>query len=210
MKTFVLAIPPTPKSSTTHPDLAKKYATPVLITDSGAASGLQTLPRGRILITKSSFTTPNDIYLISGLVSLETKIRHSIDIVSFDGQATKLTNFTQAALDGKQMSVGEEFWFKGANNVDVQGWVLKPYGWRMGQKKKYPAMLAIHGGPHGAWTDQWWNIMNFNGWSVLSFGLVLIDIQWSPVKAILLWQSTLLEVLRLVKVRVSSRFFLSV
>lgn len=163
IKTFVLPIPPTPKASTTHPELAKKYTTPVVITDTAAASGLQALPYGRILITRSSFISPNDVYLISGLKSLEIEIQQSDDIVTFKGQVSKLTHFTQDTLKGKQMSNGEEFWFKGANNVDIQGWILKPYGWKEGQKKKYPGLLFIHGGPQGAWEDQWSTRWNYNG-----------------------------------------------
>ena len=52
----------------------------------------------------------------------------------------------------------EDLWFAGANGDSVQAFVLKPPGWKAG--KKYPAVLLIHGGPQGAWLDQWhgrWN-----------------------------------------------------
>lgn len=147
MKTYVLPIPPTPDKSTTDPSLAPKYTTPVLLTEDGAASGLQSLYYGRVLISKSSYTTPNDVYIISGLKTLETEIQQSDEPVAFKGQIQKLTSLTEAALKDKKLSAGEEFWFKGANYIDVQGWVIKPYGWKEGQKKTYPGLLLIHGGP---------------------------------------------------------------
>ena len=75
----------------------------------------------------------------------------------------KLTSFAEPDLKGKELSEGEEFWFKGALGKDVQGWALKPKGWKAGEKKKWPAILLIHGGPQGAWEDQWSTRWNPNG-----------------------------------------------
>jgi dipeptidyl aminopeptidase/acylaminoacyl peptidase len=41
----------------------------------------------------------------------------------------------------------EELNFKSADGTNVQGWLMKPLGWRAGER--YPLILAIHGGPHG-------------------------------------------------------------
>jgi len=74
-------------------------------------------------------------------------------------EAVQITRFTEEELKEKTMIAGEEFWFKGATR-DVQGWILKPQGFKEGDKKKWPAILLIHGGPQGAWEDQWstrWN-----------------------------------------------------
>lgn len=146
VKTYVLPIPPAPEKSTTDPHLPAKYTTPVVITSTGAASGLQTLPYGRAIISRSSYTSPNDVYLISGLNSVETEILQSDEPITFKGDVRQVTRFTEDSLHGKKLSVGEEFWFKGAEDKDVQGWVLKPRGWTEGDKKKWPVVLLIHGG----------------------------------------------------------------
>ncbi|MFH1446262.1 MAG: S9 family peptidase, partial [Chloroflexota bacterium] len=39
----------------------------------------------------------------------------------------------------------EELWFKGSDNNDLQGWIIKPPDFDL--KKKYPSILEIHGGP---------------------------------------------------------------
>jgi dipeptidyl aminopeptidase/acylaminoacyl peptidase len=41
----------------------------------------------------------------------------------------------------------EEFNYKSFDGTAIQGWLMKPNGWRAG--RKYPLILSIHGGPHG-------------------------------------------------------------
>jgi dipeptidyl aminopeptidase/acylaminoacyl peptidase len=41
----------------------------------------------------------------------------------------------------------DEFRFKSFDGSEIQGWVMKPAGWR--EDRKYPMILSIHGGPHG-------------------------------------------------------------
>jgi dipeptidyl aminopeptidase/acylaminoacyl peptidase len=53
-------------------------------------------------------------------------------------------------------------WWKGAENADVHGWLLKPPGFD--PAKRYPAVVLIHGGPQGAWGEAWsyrWNPQMF-------------------------------------------------
>ncbi|KIM43099.1 hypothetical protein M413DRAFT_443914 [Hebeloma cylindrosporum] len=160
VKVFALQVPPTPSHSTTHPKLDSKYTTPVAITHTKAASGLQTLPGGSLIFSQSSLTSPNDVFIVRDLKSLEATILSGDAAASANVKPEKLTRFTEADLKDKGLSEGEEIWFKGALNKKVQGWVLKPKGWKEGEKKKWPALLLIHGGPQGAWEDQWstrWN-----------------------------------------------------
>lgn len=123
---------------------------------------------GRLLISQSSFTSPKDVYLISGLKELEANLIASDSPVEFQGDVQQITHLTADQLKGKTLDKGENFWFKGANDKDVQGWLFKPKGWKEGETKKWPALLLIHGGPQGAWEDDWSTRWNPNG--TLSFG----------------------------------------
>ena len=58
----------------------------------------------------------------------------------------RLTHFAKEALEGKNLSEGEEIWFKGALGKDVQAWILKPKGWKAGERKRWPVVFVIHGG----------------------------------------------------------------
>ena len=79
----------------------------------------------------------------------------------------QLTKFTADELKGKSLSQGEDFWFEGAKHR-IQGWIVKPPGFKEGEKRKHPIVLLIHGGPQGAWEDQWstrWNPQGERGLS---------------------------------------------
>ena len=41
----------------------------------------------------------------------------------------------------------EELKLKSFDGTPIQGWLMKPVGWR--EDRKYPLILSIHGGPHG-------------------------------------------------------------
>jgi dipeptidyl aminopeptidase/acylaminoacyl peptidase len=68
------------------------------------------------------------------------------------------------------MSPLEPFWFTGAHGDKVEGFLVKPPNFDA--SKKYPVKFLIHGGPQGAWGDDWsyrWNPELFaaNGYVVI-------------------------------------------
>ena len=144
VKIFVLPVPLTPKDSTANPGLSS-YATPVELVGSAASSDIQPLGDNRLLFTQSSFTSPNDVFVLEGLKALEVELDGNRE-ASFKGSVKQVTKFTEEALKGKQLAEGEDFWFKGAEGKDVQGFILKPKGWKQGETKKWPVLLLIHGG----------------------------------------------------------------
>ena len=81
-----------------------------------------------------------------------------------------LTHINDQLLSQINMPDGEPFWFTGAHNDQVEGTLVKPPNFDA--SKKYPVKFLIHGGPQGAWGDDWsyrWNPMLFaaNGYVVL-------------------------------------------
>ncbi|MCG3227309.1 MAG: S9 family peptidase [Candidatus Heimdallarchaeota archaeon] len=44
----------------------------------------------------------------------------------------------------------EEIRYKGYNDVEIQGWIVKPPNFD--ENKKYPMIVEIHGGPHATWS----------------------------------------------------------
>lgn len=152
IKVFAINIPDTPSASTTNPDFPDDFL-PHALTHTGAASGIQVLPNARLLFTRSSYTAPNDVFVLRNLKeSVTAEVAKSVTV-------EQLSQFTADALHGKNLAQGEEFYFDGAEHK-IQGWIIKPVGFEEGAKKKYPVVLLIHGGPQGAWEDQWstrWN-----------------------------------------------------
>lgn len=175
VKVWALPVAATPEKSTTEPRLDKKYSIPVALTHTHAAGDAKILPKGRLLFSQSSFTSPKDAFIIEDLSSIERAILDGSAEALKDLKPTRLTHFAKEGLEGKHMSEGEEFWFKGANDRQVQGWVLKPNGWKAGEKKKYPGLLLIHGGPQGAWEDQWSTRWNPNVFANQGYFTVMIN-----------------------------------
>lgn len=62
-----------------------------------------------------------------------------------NGEARQLTDINRDLLAEIELGEIEEVWYQGADNNDLQGWILKPPGFD--KTKQYPAILEIHGGP---------------------------------------------------------------
>jgi dipeptidyl aminopeptidase/acylaminoacyl peptidase len=81
-----------------------------------------------------------------------------------------VANLNEAIFTGVEMSPLESFWFTGAHGDKVEGFLVKPPNFD--PNKKYPVKFLIHGGPEGAWGDDWsyrWNPELFaaNGYVVI-------------------------------------------
>ncbi|GAQ18983.1 prolyl tripeptidyl peptidase precursor [Oceanobacillus picturae] len=63
-----------------------------------------------------------------------------------DGTLTQLTKSNRAFLEEVAIAKPETISVKADDGKEIQGWLLKPYGFTEG--KKYPFVLEIHGGPH--------------------------------------------------------------
>ncbi len=73
------------------------------------------------------------------------------DVVVFDvaagGDIRKITDVNGDILAGVELGEVEDVWYESSDGLEIQGWIVKPPGFD--PSKKYPLMLAIHGGPHG-------------------------------------------------------------
>lgn len=76
-----------------------------------------------------------------------------------DGAGAKqVTHQNSALVEQLDMSAAEQFWFEGAGGTKVEGLLVKPP--HFDASKRYPMLFLIHGGPQGAWDDEWgyrWN-----------------------------------------------------
>ena len=67
----------------------------------------------------------------------------------------KLTTFNDDLQKEVAFSDAERIVYKSVDNLEVEGWLMKPYGYQPG--KKYPVVLYIHGGPHSAYGEGWFD-----------------------------------------------------
>jgi len=104
-----------------------------------------TFSDGILYFTRMSIQAPNEIW------RLDLSRGHDTNPIA-------VTHMNDALLSQIDMQPLESFTFKGANNEDVQGFMVKPPGFD--PNKKYPLKFLIHGGPQGAWGNEWtyrWN-----------------------------------------------------
>lgn len=130
----------------------------------GVNRSLALLPNDQVVIfTRQSQSQPNEIY------------RADTD---GDGEATQLTHFNDELLEGLEMGQVEEFWYEGAGGDRVRSWLIRPPGFRQGQR--YPVVFLIHGGPQGSWLDTFhfrWNTQMF---AAPGYVVVAMDFHGSP------------------------------
>ena len=119
-------------------------------------------PDGKMLVfDRMSVAAPNEIYS-APLMFPQCRIAVPPNAYSIPdcllSKAQRVTNLNGPVLSQVQMQLLENFWFTGALKEKVQGFVVKPPNFDT--DKKYPVKFLIHGGPEGAWGDDWsyrWN-----------------------------------------------------
>ena len=94
-------------------------------------SGFSLSREGRILAySASDVTHPAEIY-VAPLAA---------------GADRRLTSFNDTLLSQVVVIPADTFWFTSVGGLRIEGWLMKPFGYRAGQR--YPLVLSIHGGPH--------------------------------------------------------------
>jgi len=131
-------------------------------------------PDGKELIfTRMSLKAPIEIYAADATVNGCPARTGNVDPGKEDCSLSKdwaLTHTNDKLLSQIIMSDGEPFSFTGAHGDWVEGTLVKPPNFEA--STKYPVKFLIHGGPQGAWGDDWsyrWNPELFaaNGYLVI-------------------------------------------
>src|SRR6516164_8653977 len=111
-------------------------------------------PNGVLYFTRMSIAAPNEIWrLVFAGQPLANLAQTSGRLMTKHDAPVPVTHMNDALLSQIDMQPLESFTFKGANNDDVQGFMVKPPGFD--PNKKYPLKFLIHGGPQGAWGNEW-------------------------------------------------------
>lgn len=93
----------------------------------------------RIAYVATSITRPTELY-----------------IAGIDGRnERKLTSFNDALTREIAFPDAERFTYPSVGGLEIEAWLQKPHGYEAG--KKYPLVLYIHGGPHAAYGEGWFD-----------------------------------------------------
>jgi dipeptidyl aminopeptidase/acylaminoacyl peptidase len=142
-------------------------------TSRGSYGDLHFTPDGKWLIaSKMTILMPGEVYALKlaeppAFLAGPLPPGPPTSGLAEETQVSRLNNTLLAQLDMQPM---QSFWFPSIGNVRVQGFIIKPPGFD--PSKRYPVKFLIHGGPEGAWGDDWsyrWNAELFaaNGYVVV-------------------------------------------
>ncbi len=146
-----------------------------------------------IVFSRNSVRFPNEIFTISAptapvlpMQQATGKRHHKTtlkaqravysekdDAIAPPTGAVQLTHVNDAIFSQIQMQPIEWFWFTGAEKKQVEGFILKPP--YFDPSKKYPVKFLIHGGPQGAWGDDWSFRWNPNLFAASGYVVVMIN-----------------------------------
>lgn len=84
----------------------------------------------KIVFAASTFTQPTEVFVLSP-----------------DGTEAQITHHNDRFLDEVELGQVEEVHYDSDPGVQVHGWLVKPPN--MNPEAKYPAVVEVHGGPHG-------------------------------------------------------------
>ena len=107
----------------------------------GTSGSIDVRGRSAVFLNATS-SRPNEIFLAEAAT----------------GEVRQLTHFTDELLAKLELGKVESYWFTGANNEKIHGWLIYPPGYDA--KKPYPLVQLMHGGPHTMNQDNWsyrWN-----------------------------------------------------
>jgi dipeptidyl aminopeptidase/acylaminoacyl peptidase len=97
----------------------------------------------------------------SSIVFLNDNTSRPNELFALDpatGAARQLTHFNDELVAQLDLGKVESYWFTGANNEQIHGWLVLPPGYDA--TKTYPLVQLMHGGPHTMNRDSWsyrWN-----------------------------------------------------
>jgi dipeptidyl aminopeptidase/acylaminoacyl peptidase len=100
-------------------------------------------------------------------------IAHSLTLATGHLHRHPVSDALKAGLDAFSLAKPEEFTFTGALGDSVHSWLVKPHA--MQPNKKYPVAIYSHGGPQGAWNDNWSTRWNYQVIANAGFVVVAIN-----------------------------------
>jgi dipeptidyl aminopeptidase/acylaminoacyl peptidase len=144
------------------------------------SSGITVSGDGKTMaFTRSSLTMPSEVFRANADGSDVAQITHTnaallaqLDLnpaedFEYDGAKTPVVRSARLGPIKATTDIGR------GKAARVHGFIVKPP--QFGKTKKYPMVLLIHGGPQGAWLDNWGYRWNAQMWAARGYVTVLIN-----------------------------------
>ncbi|KAI8055912.1 hypothetical protein BDF22DRAFT_672848, partial [Syncephalis plumigaleata] len=142
------------------------------LTRCGYSEGITIIDEHRLLFLQSRSTQPTELYVLHfNDIELDDTIKLQSPMSSV--YIEQITHMNKQIMKTTALSEFEGFWFTGANDDRVHGWLVRPFDFNATQQ--YPVVLLIHGGPQGAWSDNFHYRWNANLFAANGFAVVAIN-----------------------------------
>ena len=146
---------------------------PVLVVGehNNAAPSLSTLGGGR---GRSGGGAPNTLAWVRDAAESPPEVY--VATLTSAGAVTgvrQLSHVNDQLVSQLRLYGAEDYWFRVADGDSVQGFIIKPPQWTPG--KRFPAVLLIHGGPQGAFLDNWHSRWNYQMFAAPGFGIIIVN-----------------------------------
>jgi dipeptidyl aminopeptidase/acylaminoacyl peptidase len=119
-----------------------------IVVGAGSTTAPQALPGARLLFAMHSLLAPTELYTVAAR----------------GGTPRPVTRLNAERVAAARFGAPEEFWFEGAHGDRVHGFLVRPVDFD--PARRYPVAYVIHGGPQGAFGNQFhyrWNPQTYAG-----------------------------------------------
>lgn len=119
------------------------------------------LTQGGTVTDVAPLAWDSPLLFISGNNLVDNSVYYIVDPLLSDVTANKTVVSSLSnggSLFGLSPTQVSSLWWLGSNGGEVHAWMMRPSFFKPDQK--YPLAFLVHGGPQGAWNDQWstrWN-----------------------------------------------------
>ncbi len=108
-----------------------------------------------LLVGRQSTTEPLDLVRLTpgeGIEPFTGTGAPPVELPADAGATVQRLTTSAAAVTGSEMNAAEEFWYTGDGGTPLHGFLIRPPGFD--PASTYPLILLIHGGPQGAFADE--------------------------------------------------------
>lgn len=94
----------------------------------------------QLVVVASEPLRPNEVWLVSSFPAPDGRARFGLRPLTAQNQWLQSVNLVRP----------EEVVVRANDGTPIQGWLIRPANWR--DNNRYPLIVSIHGGPHGAYS----------------------------------------------------------
>jgi len=127
-------------------DVSSKRGRTILVRVDTQTSAVEEITNGDQAVLNFSLTPDARTFVT---VISNPVMNADLFLIASDGSQRRLTSVNEKLWSQLNLTLPEELTYRSFDGREIQGWIQKPPNFD--PQQKYPLILQVHGGPHGAW-----------------------------------------------------------